>query len=57
MRGEDFNRLEEVLDWAYHLSEKCTLGRGSWLDVVAYVRPEWEPAAREVMYRFFATEQ
>jgi hypothetical protein len=55
--GADFNRLEKVLDWAFHLSEKSTLGRGSWLDVVAYVRPEWEPAAREVMHRFFATNQ
>lgn len=53
MPGEDFNRLEAVLDWAYHLSEKCILGRRSWLDVVAYVRPEWEAAAREVMRRFF----
>jgi hypothetical protein len=53
MAGEDFNRIESVLDWAYHLSEKRTLGRASWLDVVNYVRPLWRPAAKEVMHRVF----
>lgn len=53
MHGEDFNHLASVLDWAYHLSEKHTLDRESWLELVAYVRPQWEPAAREVVHRFF----
>ena len=56
MRGEDFNHLEVVLDWAYHLSEKSMLGRESWLHVVGYVRPQWATAAREVMNRFFADD-
>lgn len=53
MPGEDFVRLEDVLDWAFHLAEKSTLGRASWLKVVAYVRPQWLSAAREVMHRYF----
>ena len=54
MPARDFEYLEAVLDWAYHLSEKLTLGRKSWLEVVGYVRPQWLPAAREVMHRYFA---
>jgi hypothetical protein len=57
MPARDFERLEAVLDWAYHLSEKLTLGRKSWLEVVGYVRPQWLPAAREVMHRYFAARQ
>jgi hypothetical protein len=52
--NEDFEHLEAVLDWAYHLAEKSTLGRASWLKLVAYVRPQWLTAAREVMHRYFA---
>jgi hypothetical protein len=57
MPGEDFESLEAVLDWAFHLAEKSTLGRASWLKLVGYVRPQWLPAAREVMHRYFATLQ
>jgi len=57
MPARDFECLEAVLDWAYHLSEKLTLGRRSWLDLIEYVRPQWLPAAREVMHRYFAALQ
>jgi len=54
MNGSDFERLDEVLDWAFHLTEKHSMGRYSWLEVVSYVRPQWHAAAKEIMDRFFS---
>jgi hypothetical protein len=54
IKASDFEQLAEVLDWAFHLAEKQGMDLHSWLAIVEYVRPQWLPAVKEVLDRFFA---
>jgi hypothetical protein len=54
MGGKGFESLAAILDWAFHLAQKQEVDLGSWIEVVECVRPEWAPAVRELVHRYFS---